>query len=275
MNELKIFENEKFGKIRTIIIDGEPWIVGKDVATALGYSDTKSALADHVDPEDKRIIQRGQIATLDIPNRGLTIINEAGVYSLVFGSKLPDAKIFKRWIAHDVLPSIHKTGQYIEGVDMSLASPDIIVLQQMVTKLARQDIEQKRQAMQIQALEDQFSNTKEEFSHQVDGIRELIGTHPDNWREDCRKLIAKMAYREGGPQNIAAVNTLIYAQVNSRAGVNLNTRLNNLRKRAIENGASKTAVDKLNIVDVIAQDKKLIEIYVKVVREMAVQYDYE
>lgn len=275
MNELKIFENEKFGKIRTIIIDGEPWFVGKDVATALGYSDTKSALADHVDPEDKRIIQRGQIATLDIPNRGLTIINEAGVYSLVFGSKLPDAKIFKRWIAHDVLPSIHKTGQYIEGVDMSLASPDIIVLQQMVTKLARQDIEQKRQAMQIQALEDQFSNTKEEFSHQVDGIRELIGTHPDNWREDCRKLIAKMAYREGGPQNIAAVNTLIYAQVNSRAGVNLNTRLNNLRKRAIENGASKTAVDKLNIVDVIAQDKKLIEIYVKVVREMAVQYDYE
>lgn len=275
MNELKIFENEKFGKIRTIIIDGEPWFVGKDVATALGYSDTKSALADHVDPEDKRIIQRGQIATLDIPNRGLTIINEAGVYSLVFGSKLPDAKIFKRWIAHDVLPSIHKTGQYIEGVDMSLASPDIIVLQQMVSKLARQDIEQKRQAMQIQALEDQFSNTKEEFSHQVDGIRELIGTHPDNWREDCRKLIAKMAYREGGPQNIAAVNTLIYAQVNSRAGVNLNTRLNNLRKRAIENGASKTAVDKLNIVDVIAQDKKLIEIYVKVVREMAVQYDYE
>lgn len=275
MNELKIFENEKFGKIRTIIIDGEPWFVGKDVATALGYSDTKSALADHVDPEDKRIIQRGQIATLDIPNRGLTIINEAGVYSLVFGSKLPDAKIFKRWIAHDVLPSIHKTGQYIEGVDMSLASPDIIVLQQMVTKLARQDIEQKRQAMQIRALEDQFSNTKEEFSHQVNGIRELIGTHPDNWREDCRKLIAKMAYREGGPQNIAAVNTLIYAQVNSRAGVNLNTRLNNLRKRAIENGASKTAVDKLNIVDVIAQDKKLIEIYVKVVREMAVQYDYE
>ena len=275
MNELKIFENEKFGKIRTIIIDGEPWFVGKDVATALGYSDTKSALADHVDPEDKRIIQRGQIATLDIPNRGLTIINEAGVYCLVFGSKLPDAKIFKRWIAHDVLPSIHKTGQYIEGVDMSLASPDIIVLQQMVTKLARQDIEQKRQAMQLQALEDQFSNTKEEFSHQVDGIRELIGTHPDNWREDCRKLIAKMAYRDGGSQNIAAVNTLVYAKVNSRAGVNLNTRLNNLRKRAIENGASKTAVDKLNIVDVIAQDKKLIEIYVKVVREMAVQYDYE
>ena len=244
----------------------------KDVATALGYGRPSKAILDHVEPEDRdEVLIQDSIGR----NQSTPIINTSGVYSLVFGSRLPDAKIFKKWITHDVLPSIHKTGQYIEGVDMSLASPDIIVLQQMVTKLARQDIEQKRQAMQLQALEDQFSNTKEEFSHQVNGIRELIGTHPDNWREDCRKLIAKMAYREGGPQNIAAVNTLIYAQVNSRAGVNLNTRLNNLRKRAIENGASKTAVDKLNIVDVIAQDKKLIEIYVKVVREMAVQYDYE
>lgn len=272
MNELKIFENEKFGKIRTVVIDGEPWFVGKDVATALGYGRPSKAILDHVEPEDRdEVLIQDSIGR----NQSTPIINTSGVYSLVFGSRLPDAKIFKKWITHDVLPSIHKTGQYIEGVDMSLASPDIIVLQQMVTKLARQDIEQKRQAMQLQALEDQFSNTKEEFSHQVNGIRELIGTHPDNWREDCRKLIAKMAYREGGPQNIAAVNTLIYAQVNSRAGVNLNTRLNNLRKRAIENGASKTAVDKLNIVDVIAQDKKLIEIYVKAVREMAVQYDYE
>ena len=264
MNELKIFENEKFGKIRTVVIDGEPWFVGKDVATALGYGRPSKAILDHVEPEDRdEVLIQDSIGR----NQSTPIINTSGVYSLVFGSRLPDAKIFKKWITHDVLPSIHKTGQYIEGVDMSLASPDIIVLQQ--------DIEQKRQAMQLQALEDQFSNTKEEFSHQVNGIRELIGTHPDNWREDCRKLIAKMAYREGGPQNIAAVNTLIYAQVNSRAGVNLNTRLNNLRKRAIENGVSKTAVDKLNIVDVIAQDKKLIEIYVKVVREMAVQYDYE
>jgi len=110
---LQIFTNEEFGYIRTIEIDGEPWMVGKDVAKALGYTDTKSAIQSHVDEEDKRIIQRGQIATLEIPNRGLTIINESGMYSLVFGSKLEDAKRFKHWVTSEVLPAIRKTGRYI------------------------------------------------------------------------------------------------------------------------------------------------------------------
>ena len=112
MNNLTVFENPEFGSIRTVELDGEPWLVGKDVAQALGYSDTKSALADHVDDEDKQIIQRGQIATLDIPNRGRTIINESGLYSLVLSSKLPTARKFRRWVTSEVLPSIRKTGGY-------------------------------------------------------------------------------------------------------------------------------------------------------------------
>ena len=112
MNKLMIFNNPEFGEIRTIEKDGEPWFVGKDVATALGYSDTKSALADHVDDEDKQIIQKGQITTFDIPNRGMTIVNESGLYALVFGSKLADARKFKHWVTSEVLPSIRKTGEY-------------------------------------------------------------------------------------------------------------------------------------------------------------------
>lgn len=112
MNKMQVFTNPEFGEIRAIEIDGEPWCVGKDIARALGYADTKSALADHVDAEDKRIIQRGQIATLDIPNRGLTIINESGLYSLILSSKLPGAKKFKRWVTSEVLPAIRKTGTY-------------------------------------------------------------------------------------------------------------------------------------------------------------------
>lgn len=112
MNELKVFENPAFGQVRTIEIDNEPWFVGKDVAVALGYSDTKSAISDHVDAEDKTLIQRGQIATLEIPNRGLTIINESGLYSLILSSKLPTAKEFKRWVTKEVIPSIRKTGGY-------------------------------------------------------------------------------------------------------------------------------------------------------------------
>lgn len=87
MNELKVFENEKFGQIRGIEIEGESWLVGKDVAERLGYSNTKDALATHVDEEDRRIFQRSEIATFennipDIPNRGLTIINESGLFQV-------------------------------------------------------------------------------------------------------------------------------------------------------------------------------------------------
>lgn len=115
MEKLQLFQNPKFGQIRTLEIDGEPRFVGKDVAEALGYSDSKSALADHVDGEDKQIIQKGQIATLEVPNRGLTIINESGLYCLVLSSKLPTAREFKRWITREVIPAIRKNGGYISG----------------------------------------------------------------------------------------------------------------------------------------------------------------
>ena len=98
INELRAFTKEEFGTVRTMIIDGEPWFVGKEVAECLGYANARDALKKHVDDEDKRLIQRSQIATLEIPNRGMTFVNESGVYSLVLGSKLPTAKKFKRWI---------------------------------------------------------------------------------------------------------------------------------------------------------------------------------
>lgn len=119
MNELLtkenevIFSKEEFGSIRTAIIDGEPWFIGKDIAEALGYENTKDALKKHVFQEDKRIFQRSQFATLEIPNRGMTFVNESGLYSLIFGSKLDSAKQFKRWVTSEVLPSIRKTGSYV------------------------------------------------------------------------------------------------------------------------------------------------------------------
>lgn len=141
MNELKVFTNEEFGQVRTVEIDGEPWLVGKDVAEALGYSNTKDALLRHVDDEDKQIVQRSQFPTLEnhipksalpfefvngeIPNRGLTVINESGVYSLVFSSKLPDAKKFKHWVTSEILPSIRKHGMY--ATDELLADPDFAI----------------------------------------------------------------------------------------------------------------------------------------------------
>lgn len=108
MKDLQIFNNPEFGEIRTVDVDGEPWFVGKDVAKALGYSNTKDALAKRVDNEDKR---GSQIATPSGPQE-MIIINESGLYSLIFSSKLPKAKEFKRWVTSEVLPSIRKTGGY-------------------------------------------------------------------------------------------------------------------------------------------------------------------
>ncbi len=115
MNDLKIYENKEFGEIRTVNIDGEPWFVGKDVAEILGYSNTKDAISTHIDEDDRTVIQRSHFPTFDIPTRGLTLINESGLYSLILGSKLPNAKRFKRWVTSEVLPSIRKNGGYIAG----------------------------------------------------------------------------------------------------------------------------------------------------------------
>ena len=109
MKELQIFSNNEFGQIRTIVFDGEPWMVGKDVAAALGYSNPRDALGKHVDAEDKNTVAiRDGIAG----NPNLTIINESGLYSLVLSSKLPGARKFRRWVTSEVLPSIRRTGGY-------------------------------------------------------------------------------------------------------------------------------------------------------------------
>ncbi len=113
-NEIKVFNNAEFGEVRTAVVNGEPYFVGKDVALALGYSDTADAIKKHVDAEDKGV---GEIPTPGGKQK-MIIINESGVYSLVFGSKLPDAKKFKRWVTSEVLPSIRKTGGYINNADL-------------------------------------------------------------------------------------------------------------------------------------------------------------
>lgn len=110
--ELQIFNNNEFGQIRSLMLDDEVWFIGKDITLALGYSNDRKALQDNVDLEDRRLIQKSPEVTLEIPNRGITAINESGLYSLILSSKLPSAKKFKKWITSEVLPSIRKNGSY-------------------------------------------------------------------------------------------------------------------------------------------------------------------
>ena len=121
MNEIKIFENSEFGAVRTVTIDDVPYFVGKDVAMVLGYADSFGALKKHVDEEDK---QNCQNDSFESP-RGLTIINESGLYSLILSSKLQSAKKFKKWVTSEVLPSIRKHGLY--ATEELINNPDLMI----------------------------------------------------------------------------------------------------------------------------------------------------
>ena len=115
MSEVKIFKSKEFGNVRTLVFNEEPWFVGKDIAVALGYAKPENALSVHVDDEDKTItLFQGSGSNY---KSNTTIINESGLYSLVFSSKLPTAKQFKRWVTSEVLPSIRKIGGYITTND--------------------------------------------------------------------------------------------------------------------------------------------------------------
>lgn len=140
MNQLQIFENKEFGKIRTVEINNEPYFVGKDVADILGYSNTRDALSKHIDDEDKLT---SQIATAG-QNRNVIVINESGLYSLIISSKLPTAKKFKRWVTSEVLPSIRKHGMY--ATDELIANPDIAIAAFQALKEERE----QRQLLQFE-----------------------------------------------------------------------------------------------------------------------------
>ncbi len=111
MQQVMLFENKEFGEIRTLMIDGQPYFVGKDVAEILGYAEPRSAVSKKVDDEDRGV------AKMETPSgvQEMTIINESGLYSLILSSKLETAKKFKRWVTSEVLPSIRQTGNYISG----------------------------------------------------------------------------------------------------------------------------------------------------------------
>ena len=175
-NEIKIFENEEFGSVRTMEINGEPYFVGKDVAEILGYANTSKALIDHVDDEDK--LNNETLSSLG--QRGGWLINESGLYSLILSSKLPNAKKFKRWVTSDVLPAIRKTGSY------SIQSkPDSYTIEDPAARARRwaEEYEEKK------ALEAKIEEQKPlvEYAEHIQASKDVIDM----------KSMAKLASKNG------------------------------------------------------------------------------
>lgn len=158
-NQVTIFNSEEFGSVRTVVIDNEPWFVGKDVAVALGYSNPRDALAKRVDDEDKGVAKCDTLGGA----QEFTVINESGLYSLVLTSKLDSAKRFKRWITSEVIPSIRKNGGYI--LNQENMSDEEIMARALITA---NKIIADRDA-RIQSLEIEVDKMKpaSEFANQV------------------------------------------------------------------------------------------------------------
>lgn len=144
MSELQIFKNAEFGSIRTLTINGEPYFVGRDVAEILGYSNSRKALADHVDDEDKGVTKCDTLGG----TQEMTVINESGLYSLILGSKLPTARRFKRWVTSEVLPTIRRHGVY--AVDEVLANPDMLIEALLQLKAEREINQALKETVAVQ-----------------------------------------------------------------------------------------------------------------------------
>lgn len=194
MNNLKIFENNEFGEIRTITDEhGEPWFVGKDVADVLQYSNTRDALARHVDKEDK-----SDVAIHDgRQNRKQTVINESGLYSLIFSSKMKKAKEFKRWVTNEVLPSIRKHGAYMseEVIEKTLSDPDYLIM--LATNL-----KEERAKRALVEAENERNRPKVLFADTVSASSRscLMG--------ELAKMISQEAIRQGTIDNKIGQNKL-------------------------------------------------------------------
>ena len=233
---MTVFENAEFGKVRTIMIDGEPWFVGKDVAESLGYSNASKAVMTHVDADDKTFrmvdIADSQNGNMPIGQTKTALINESGVYSLVFSSKLEGAKRFKHWVTSEVLPSIRKHGMYAteNTLQQMINNPDMIVMmaQRMLDEKARADTAEAK----IAELESSVSSLKAENSALVGDItmwdsrallnaliRKYAAVHMDNdfagaWRAFYKELLYKEGISVAGRSKSGSkLNTLTEEEV--------------------------------------------------------------
>ena len=258
-NEVQVW-NYEGAEVRTVQIDGEPWFVLADICRELEISHVKDT-ATRIDEDDL-----GQTEVIDRMGRSQKawIINESGLYAVILRSDKPQAKPFRKWVTSVVLPSIRKTGSYSVQQPNAFEnlSPQLQVLIQMETRQKQIEARQAEQATALAGLEQKLQNTCE-----------VIALDKTAWRKDSEHLINKIARATGeGYGGIRLVYEEIYRSIESRAGVSLNTRLTNKRNRMAGEGVCKSKRDKLTRVDIIAEDKKLIEIYVAIVKELAVKY---
>lgn len=200
MEAVEVFRNREFGEIRTVLINNEPYFVGKDVAVVLGYAEPRSTVSKKVDAEDRGV------AKLETPSgvQEMTVINESGLYALILGSKLESAKRFKHWVTSEVLPSIRKHGMY--AVDELLENPDLLI------KVAT-ELKDERQRRVI--AENECEELRQELDYSKDwySIKRVAAMNGVDWKSfDWRRLKQKSIQLGYGVKKIFDAN---YGEVNT------------------------------------------------------------
>ena len=185
MNDLQIFSNPEFGRVRNVELNGQPWLVGADVATALGYKNPRKALADHIDPEDKGVTKR------DTPGgeQDILIINESGLYSLILSSKMPKAKAFKHWVTSEVLPAIRKNGVY-ETVKAQQHIEQLEATNERLTAAIHAVSTAKEQLAEVTDLRNDFIKHRDDYKARFIQAKANYGKICDSLRQ-AEGLVAK------------------------------------------------------------------------------------
>ena len=208
MNELKVFENEEFGSIRTVQLNNETYFVGKDVATALGYKNPTVALQDNVEDEDKVVTK----VSTSGGAQDATVINESGLYALIFGSKLKSAKKFKHWVTSEILPSIRKTGAYqtkplsaMEQVELH-AKALLEVNEKVDSKVDKEEFDSFKQDLPLLAVEcDRITNAVKRKGVRCLGGKESNAYNDRSIRSKVYSDIHSQVKREFGVSSYKAI----------------------------------------------------------------------
>lgn len=252
MNQLtKMFDGQNLTIIEK---EGEPNFLLKDVCNILGLSNPRQV---------RTRLDKGVISNYPLKTAGgtqqATFVNEDGLYDVILDSRKPEAKRFRKWITSEVLPSIRKTGSY--SIDTSQLSPELQMMNQMFQAVAKNELETK-EAKQMAA----------EANQSVSNISNIVSMTNVGWREKVKVILRKIARKWTGIDPYRSVIQLSYERFERRAGCRLEIRLNNRKERAIAQGMSKSYVQKINKLDVISEEKRLVEIYIQVVKEMAIEF---
>ena len=220
-----------------------------------------------IENEDYFIISKSlkyEIPTLEIPNRGITVLTESGYLMLV--KSLQDDLAWK--VQRELVNNYFRVKEVVQALNTSELSPELQMFNQIFKAIANNELEQKRLNAKIKEVKEEAKEVKEE----IKGIREAVTLEPNQWRKDTATLINKMANKLGGFEHIKPIRDESYSLLNKTYGVDINRRLLNKKKNMALEGCSKSKIDKVNYLDVIAEDKKLVNGYINIVGRLAVKY---